>query len=241
MNPFNELLPDIRAHAQACAPAEACGLIVIERGRARFIACVNAAPSPREHFVISPADYAGAEERGAVAAVVHSHPYGHAQPSLADRAACEASGLPWLIVAWPNEDAQWIEPSGFVAPLTGRPFVHGLFDCYALVRDWFAQERAIALPQFERDYEWWLNGGNLLVDNFRQAGFVEITAGEVKDGDCFLMQMPASPAINHCGVFLEGGAQILHQVSGRLSSRDVYGGLWRKLTTHLLRYQGVGA
>ena len=51
--------------------------------------------------------------------------------------ACEASGLPWHIVGIPSEDWIRIEPTGFVAPLVGRGWSHGVLDCYSLVRDWF--------------------------------------------------------------------------------------------------------
>jgi proteasome lid subunit RPN8/RPN11 len=229
------LLPHIRAHAGEAAPREACGLMVVVRGRARYVPCRNLA-SEYSRFIIDPADYAAAEDRGAVLAVVHSHPYAAANPSPADRAACNESGLPWLIVAWPGEDYYWLQPDDYRAPLIGREFVHGVFDCYALVRDWFAQERGVALPQLAREESWWLAGGNILVENFSRFGFVEIDAASVQDGDCFLMQMPGSPVPNHCGVFVAGGAQILHQAVNRLSGRDVYGGLWRKATTHCLRY-----
>jgi hypothetical protein len=54
----------------------------------------------------------------------------------------------------------------------------------------------------------------------------------LKVGDCFLMQV-ASPVPNHAAVYL-GDGLILHHLQGRLSSRDVYGGYWQKVTTHIL-------
>ena len=45
----------------------------------------------------------------------------------------------------------------------------------------------------------------------------------------------ASPVPNHAAVYL-GDGLILHHLQGRLSSRDVYGGYWQKITTHILRY-----
>jgi cell wall-associated NlpC family hydrolase len=45
----------------------------------------------------------------------------------------------------------------------------------------------------------------------------------------------ASPVPNHASVYL-GDGLILHHLQGRLSSRDVYGGYWQKVSTHALRH-----
>jgi cell wall-associated NlpC family hydrolase len=72
------------------------------------------------------------------------------------------------------------------------------------------------------------------MENFAQAGFSPVDASDLQTGDCFLMQV-ASSVPNHAAVYL-GDGLILHHLQGRLSSRDVYGGYWQKVTTHILRY-----
>jgi cell wall-associated NlpC family hydrolase len=137
----------------------------------------------------------------------------------------------------PNSGQQhYFEPSGYVAPLIGRPFCFGSLDCYGLVRDWYKSERSVMLPNFERRDRFWLRGENLFLDNFERAGFVSVALTDAKEGDVILQQI-ASPIPNHCGVLL-GDGTLLHHSQGRLSSRDVYGGYWRKVTTHCLRYRG---
>lgn len=223
-------------HARAEYPREACGLLVIRKGREVYARCRNIGVGT-DQFVIHPEDYAAADIQGEIVGVVHSHPGMSPEPSQADRVACEASGLPWHIVGFPSEDWVRIEPTGFVAPLVGREWSHGVLDCYSLVRDWFRSERGVLLPNFARFDDWWKRGENLYLDNFAQVGFEAVNFADLRSlqpGDCFLMQV-ASPVPNHAAVYL-GDGLILHHLQGRLSSRDVYGGYWQKVTTHTLRY-----
>lgn len=232
-------LAEITAHALAESPREACGLVVVRKGRARYVPCKNRATTPRDQFALDPDDYTRAEAAGEVVAVVHSHPTGSAMASPADRVGCESSGLPWFILNPHSGQHHYLTPSGYVAPLIGRPFCFGVLDCYALIRDWYAQDRQIALPDFPRRDGFWLRGENIYLDGFPQAGFVAIPLAEAQHGDVVLMQI-ASPLPNHGGILL-GDGTLLHHTPGRLSSRDVYGGYWRKVTTHCLRYRGVAA
>jgi proteasome lid subunit RPN8/RPN11 len=229
--------PDSQAlaltHAQEAFPRESCGLLVIRKGREVYWPCRNMGVGT-DQFVLHPEDYAQADEQGQIVAVVHSHPGLPCTPSQADRVACEASGLPWHIVSIPSGDWTSIQPTGYAAPLVGREWSHGVLDCYALVRDWFRCECGIHLPNFTRFDDWWKRGENLYLDNFAQVGFGVVEPDELQTGDCLLMQV-ASPVPNHAAVYL-GDGLILHHLQGRLSSRDVYGGYWQKITTHTLRY-----
>lgn len=220
-------------HAHDAYPREACGLLIVRKGREIYIRCRNLAVGT-DQFVIHPQDYAAADAEGEIIGVVHSHPGLSPEPSQADRVACEASCLPWYIVGSSSGEWSTIEPSGYSAPLVGREWSHGVLDCYALVRDWFQRERGITLPDFPRFDEWWKRGENLYLDHFAIAGFFSIDFDNLQAGDCFLIQV-ASPVPNHAAVYL-GDDMILHHLQGRLSSRDVYGGYWQKNTTHILRY-----
>lgn len=241
----NDTIEAIRAHAAKEYPRECCGLVLVVKGRERYQRCTNTAQGT-EHFVLPAEEYADAEQLGEVIAVVHSHPNAPARPSQADLVSCEASGLPWHIVrvdlvdgAPAASELVTIEPSGYRAPLVGRQFSHGVLDCYQLIVDWYAHERGITLPQFARADEWWNDGkSDLYTAGFPQAGFVKLPDGApLEVGDVILMQIRARNGVpNHAAIYL-GDGLMLHHLHGRLSSRDVYGGMWTETTRAVLRHQ----
>lgn len=221
-------------HAHACYPEEACGLVVLFKGRERFVPCKNLASEPRRDFVIGAEEYAAAADMGEIKAVFHSHPDASASPSPADRMGCQKSGLTWHIVSMPG--AAWfeMEPDAQAPSLFGRVFQHGHVDCYSFIRDWYSKERGIQLLDFSRPDDWWERGMNLYLEGFPRAGFTEVDPASMQEGDVLLMQIE-SPVPNHAAIYL-GGDVIAHHLYGRLSSRDVYSGYYRHVTTNCLRY-----
>lgn len=248
-----------RAHARAEFPKESCGFIR-SRGPGQqneYVACQNDHKSPLTHFLIDDARYDAALADASVVAVAHSHPYGPACPSQADMEQQIATDLPWVIITL-NEDVigQTVFWGGNlpVAPVISRPFIHGILDCYSLLRDTFRLGRdelalqgvhwplaPVALPEVPRNWDWWKTEDDLYVTNLEPFGFRRITREEAQAGDIFLCSLGALDAnphrrINHAGVLLEYD-QILHQLPHMISARSP-AGRWARHADIWARYEG---
>src|SRR5436190_14566305 len=227
------------ANREQRKPEEVCGWVV-KRGKKQIVVRGrNFARLPCEGFVADPRE---AEDRGDVLLCYHTHPYRPPEPSDADRTTAEKHEVPMLILSWPQEAWALYSPCGWRAALLGRPFVHGVLDCYTLIRDYYAEKLNIVLPDFEREDQWWYHGGNLYLDNFTKAGFVRVD-GEVRPHDVILIiqGQPPPPVPNHAAVYL-GDGMIMHHVQERLSCVQPYvanSGHYAKMTYCVIRHRRV--
>lgn len=253
MDLSNSLHQAIAAHAAAEHPRECCGVIIKAGRRRQYVPCDNLATTPSEHFVLDPKGWAAAEDLGKVLAIVHSHPDVPARPSMADRVSCELHGLPWVIMSWPEGDVATIEPEGYRAPLAGRDYAHGVLDCWALCRDWYAREWGLELPNYERRDGWWEEGESLYEKHYKAAGFYPVGLADARRGDMLVMQIGRAVHPNHAAIYLGsdwslasepeapalGGAGpfFIHHPYERLSSREVFGGPWLERTRLVLRHR----
>lgn len=229
--------------AREVYPREAVAFLVVVRGKLRLVPASNVSETPEDEVVTTPEDWNKAESIGEVVALVHSHPGKDSAPSTLDQSACAASGLDWIICGMPegpDGPIDWTRlPRSSPAALIGRPFIHGVTDCWTLTRDWYALERKIQLPDFHRSDAWWKRGESKIDANYRAAGFGCIGRGAgaiglVQHGD-FLAFHIDSRVPNHCAVYIHDN-QILHHVDGRLSSRDPLSGFYVERLTHVMRY-----
>ncbi|MNO46262.1 NlpC/P60 family protein [compost metagenome] len=247
------LVKAIRSHAAAEYPRECCGVIVATGRRRRYVRCRNIASQPSEEFRLHPEDYAAAEDLGQVVAIAHSHPDATSQASSHDLALCEASGLPWHILSWPEGDLRTITPQGHT-PLLGRPFVHGVWDCWQVCADWYQREWGLEFESFAREDGWWeqADGPSLYEQHFEAAGFHPVT--QPQRGDLIVMQIGHTYHPNHAGIYLGGdpslpgedsvvvgpGPFLLHHLYRRPSEIIVYGGNWQERARLVLRHVNAG-
>jgi proteasome lid subunit RPN8/RPN11 len=244
------------AHARAEYPKESCGFV----SAGQYIACENKATSPNEAFKIDDPRFDAAVVQSTLTCVIHSHPNGPSYPSEDDMVQQLATGVPWIILNV-NESGvtNYIGWGGNLptADLIGRPFLHGIFDCYSAVRDVFALGKdalatqgiawplaPIKLPEIPRDDAWWRKGQDLYHDNIAKQGFKIITRVEAKPGDGFLIKIGDARAnpqqrLNHAGLLLEK-EQIIHHLPLRVSRREP-AGLWARAADLWVRYVGEPA
>jgi proteasome lid subunit RPN8/RPN11 len=235
-------------HARQAYPNEACGLVIGDL----YYPCENTHPEPAKYFRISSKERLELEARfGPIQAVIHSHPDGPYFPTKADMEAQLKEKVPFGIIVTDGErvadPVMWGE-SLPIAPLVGRRFIHGVFDCYSLIRDTFrlgneALKAAevdpnfpfppITLLDFPRDDNWWEGEDNLYLDNFRKVGFTPVPQDQARAGDVFLTKI-RSHKINHGGVLLSGEL-LLHHLPSRLSRREG-AGIWAHCAEMWIRY-----
>lgn len=242
-----------KAHAASEWPREAVGLI---SGSGDYKPCMNIAADPVSHFEVSDAQMW--EVNGdRPAALLHSHtgathPVTGATihprdcPSAADMVCQRDMAIPWGItccVEGGASDPFWFGDQVPRAPLYGRTFRHGVHDCYAFIRDWYAQEAGILLPDFARDLDWWEPDDegkvhfDLYADGFEGAGFVKVDRPyNPLPGDVFLCRVK-SQVMNHGGVYV-GDGLIGHHLLWELSGRRP-AALWRPKLDFLVRHRDL--
>ena len=233
INQFSALYAAMKIHSMQCFPKEACGLVVNDQ----YMPCSNVHSDPLHYFAIDAKDCAMAEEQGDIQAIFHSHPNQLNTFSPHDVEACKASNVPWILYCTGTNEHLEIDPSGN-APYLERPWQYGIYDCYALMKDFYRRELGIALDDFDRgkEGEWESPEWRMFEKNVEKQGFVPID-GPLQKGDMLLMQMQ-SPFPNHTGFIVNPAANIFyHHLMGRLSEQNIYGGYWAKVTNRILRHR----
>lgn len=236
------LYEKIIAHAKSVFPQESCGLVV----EGDYLPLENISERPMASFKFHAkylVDYAGRIDY-----LVHSHPENDEDnalecPSSWDMQQQMSMELPWMIVPlYENGRVGEIFTFGerLTTPLLGRPFRHGVTDCYGLMRDAYALGEVKGLkeklshprlmPDFPRDWGWWhVKGVDLYERHFRDQGFRVLDHDDaLRPWDALLCAVGSpSGTPNHAILYL-GNNLGLHHVGSwrtpydptRLSTRE---------------------
>lgn len=231
-HPFKKyLIDEFIKYAKTKFPEEACGFFVNDK----FIPQDNIHPEPENNFEIDVKQYL--YYLSGLQCIVHSH-NNYAHLSKNDMIQQRATNVPWgmvnLINNSPNEIVFWGNGIDNY-PLKGRPFVHGVWDCYGLVKSYYKNVVGIDIQDFVRENFWWNTDPSLLEDRVNDAHFYKIDPSEKKEGDVVFMKI-ISKVTNHCGIIKDRGL-ILHHMYNRLSNEEPIG-RYNKYITGYYRYMG---
>lgn len=241
---FPEAIDAWRVHAIERFPEEACGFVLADGS---FLPAKNVSDNPKSHFAI---DAQEAVAAGDIVAYIHSHTMEEkdelgrvipvsAEPSKLDMENQIITDRPWGISVCDGENVTtpvWWGDQLPIQPLIGRQFLHGISDCYTLVRDWH-RLKGIVYPEHPRDDYWWSTEGlDLYIDNFEAAGFERVYRRHPMPGDVFLCSL-RSKVMNHAGVYV-GNGLILHHVPNRLSM-ETPAQIYQQKMTYLIRHKNL--
>jgi proteasome lid subunit RPN8/RPN11 len=233
---FTEFIDDIKKYCISQYPNEA--IVAVFEDHIEYIENIHS--DPENNFKIDPGTFVDIESRD-VKAILHSHPDAKLFPTKSDMVAQISCSIPFGIIV--NDDTDATDPIWFgdglpKAPLIGRGFIYGVYDCYTAVRDYY-YHADLHLPEFPREWDWWHKDENMYLDNFKKAGFKEIEAADLKIGDAMLFSI-RSKVPNHAAVYI-GDNMMFHHLGSqspvdlaRLSRREPIT-RWTNLVTHWLR------
>ena len=116
--------------------------------------------------------------------------------------------------------------------LVGRQWEYGKFDCFTIVRDWFALQ-GIALPDFERP-ENLVSCDSIFLREAQNLGFMRVDVNRRRPGDVVIMRLgTASPM--HAAMLVDYD-QILHQRQDSLSAIEPLGRYYVSSIAAVFRY-----
>lgn len=234
----NFYTPEIHAEfaklAMAYYPEEVCAYIIDNK----LYYVENISAHRENEFELSVEDSLLMEQ---AQGFIHSHPDGDRWPSALDMQTQIQWNKPFGLVTCTHDscsDSVWWGDHTLSLPLNERPFVHGITDCYSLIRSEKFQRDGIVLPDFPRNFEWWERGENtenLYDENFRLAGYEVLPSNEeLQVGDIVFMKI-GTDVVSHAAIYV-GNGLILHHLRDRLS-REEHVSTWKKFIDKVVRYK----
>ena len=219
-------IEDIQKHFQQEYPREGCGLIIVEKGKKKWIPCTNIAEA-EEHFIIDVEEYLKALRTSDIIGIVHSHPDATSEASEMDINNCNSTGKDYYIFSYPEMDLNIIHPEISTTDLYGREYEFGVTDCFEAARDYLlAQNIEIPARALFKD-DWWEKGYDYFAkETIKNWGLYPVELNDIQENDVLIFAVLADKN-NHCGVYL-GNDVLYHHAVNRLSCRENLYPLWHK-------------
>ncbi len=104
------MIEEIFKHAEQEAPRECCGLVIADGNNKKYIPSENLHEN-NSSFKIDPKLFTHHQLFSKILYVVHSHYEEDCRPSEHDINNCNAIGIPYLIVSYPDKDHHILEPN----------------------------------------------------------------------------------------------------------------------------------
>jgi len=236
-------LADAKAHAMEEFPKESCGLVI----DGVYKPYKNIAKDKENSFKIHPNAYIAND--GNIDFVVHSHcdtvnfqDTGHASKS--DMEQQIATNVPWCLIHINHHGNYknhfcWGDQLP-IQDLKGRPFAHGIYDCYTIMRDYYRLHNVVKLARHPRDNHFWEKYADHAPENKIVVGIKEVPhkivpPGQLQVGDAGFAMIRTS-VINHCAIYV-GNGLVLHHLYNKLSCVEPMN-RWAKNWKMFARYTG---
>jgi proteasome lid subunit RPN8/RPN11 len=213
---------------------ELCGVLIKHKGSFHALQIDNVAADRRTTFAMEEQPFLKAINSGQAWGTWHVHPGPTAVdgPSAPDMDRANAWDLPGCILVRRTMQFRYYMPDGKPTPLYGRPYVPGIFDCYALVRDGLRKYLDFELVDLDREK---LDGRGALPDHetmWAPLGW-EIML-QPKAGRVAAIDFGGHGKVNHLGLLISKH-EMLHHVRGQLSRVDFFGS-WQRWTLGYLAH-----
>lgn len=208
--PFDNCVPAAIDHAKTCWPNEACGAVI----DGVFIPFENRAADPGQTFLIQDGAFDEAYRQGRVQCVIHSHnDYPHA--SQEDQQQQQALDVPFGIINMRNKSVMHVVFWGRDLPrepLVGRQFFFGVWDCFAVVRDFIRERFRVVAPDPPREFGFWFREERIF-EQFMGPGqlpFRQVDLRDLRPDDILFYGRNGTRNINHCAVMRDNGLALHH-------------------------------
>jgi proteasome lid subunit RPN8/RPN11 len=201
-----------KQHARDAWPEESCGAIA----NGQYLRFENESDDPLTTAEIKDPRWFHHYMNDDIECMVHSH-NDFPLASKADQEQQIELDIPSLIINLKNQSVMDCILLGTDAPLIGRPWFYGVFDCVSLVKDYVMFNRQIELPRRPHDFEFWLTD-DMFEKELRETDikYHSVDIGNIEVGDLLFYAVGGTKNINHIAV-VSGESLVLHHFLNRVS------------------------